>query len=150
MKVDRNIRSRNGSRPSLVTIINRTLRSINIIWVNTSGQLITYATILPGARTPMNTFTGHAWVFCDSVTGEPMHVDNEAVLWPPPVAAITAQGCTRHEILVHLPMRSLKDILLWSILEQIDHIDKLNQLELPASLQLDLNEMFAQRPSTAS
>lgn len=145
MKLDESIRSQHGTSLSLVTIANRTLRNVDIIWVDTVGNLITYKKLQPEAWTAVNTFSGHPWVFCDADSGEPMHVDNRPVLWPPPAAAAATHGWQRHRILVHLPMRSLRDIVLWSILAGIGTVDQIDRLQIPATLKLDLMEMFEER-----
>uniref|UniRef100_A0A914XQ81 von Hippel-Lindau disease tumour suppressor beta domain-containing protein n=1 Tax=Plectus sambesii TaxID=2011161 RepID=A0A914XQ81_9BILA len=56
--------------PVYLRLINRTPRSIDLIWINYQGQGVRYATLAPLGHFDVSTYEGHPWVFRDSVNGD--------------------------------------------------------------------------------
>src|SRR5436190_913688 len=56
---------RTGSDTSL-TFINRTSGEVEIFWLSTDGNRVSYGKLAPGAQREQHTFAGHAWVAVDA------------------------------------------------------------------------------------
>jgi dipeptidyl-peptidase 4 len=56
---------RTGSDTSL-TFINRTASEVEIFWLSTDGNRVSYGKLAPGAQREQHTFAGHAWVAVDA------------------------------------------------------------------------------------
>ena len=56
---------RTGSDTSL-TFINRTAGEVEIFWLSTDGNRVSYGKLAPGTQREQHTFAGHAWVAVDA------------------------------------------------------------------------------------
>jgi len=56
--------SENGEESS-ITFINHTDNTVNLIWIDTDGKRIPYATVDAGKRYEQNTYAGHVWLVTD-------------------------------------------------------------------------------------
>jgi dipeptidyl-peptidase-4 len=59
---------RDGERVTLV-FVNGTERALELLWVDSEGELRSYGTIPPGERTAQSTFAGHLWRCREDGTG---------------------------------------------------------------------------------
>lgn len=48
-----------------VTFVNRTTNTVELIWLSTEGQRMSYGKIPPGERHSQHTFAGHIWLAAD-------------------------------------------------------------------------------------
>ena len=67
---------------SFVRFVNRTERSIDVVWLNYEGIGVHYCTLKPGHCIDVNTFVGHPWIFRDSQTGDKLMVNSKEVYEP--------------------------------------------------------------------
>ena len=55
---------------SFIRFFNRTMKKVDVIWINYEGQCVKYRTLEVEEYVDVNTFVGHPWVFRDSITGK--------------------------------------------------------------------------------
>lgn len=146
MEVLPKLRSRDCNIRSFSMIINSTERIVDVYWIDYNSKYIRYITLPPSSEKPINTYTSHPWVFKDNKSGELMNVNNDFVYWPKPwyIQATNQTGNRRERVFIHLPLRSLKEILLWQIFSTLKSINDIESLEIPQSLVRDLSNIFFQ------
>lgn len=127
------IRSLQSSELARIAVRNRTQRKVEVLWINYESKLVRYKTLDPDALFCVTTFKTHPWIFREFDTGQIMHVNHRDILWPD---ASTLEKPI-HEVWVHFPVLSLKMIAVWKVIENIQRINDIDQLELPA-LVLDV------------
>ena len=54
---------------SLMTFVNDTSRTVDILWLNFAGDRVNYGTLEPGGSFGVSSFLTHPWVAVDHVTG---------------------------------------------------------------------------------
>lgn len=79
------LRSIISRQQSYVRFVNRTQRSVHVLWVNYVGKFQLYKTLAPGAQSDINTYVTHPWVFRDAETGAVLLVNSVEVFYPKPV-----------------------------------------------------------------
>ncbi|XP_050072130.1 protein Vhl [Anopheles maculipalpis] len=140
MELEQSLRSRNSEVRSFVMFRNTTERVVDVFWVNYASQPIHYTTLLPGGQCMVNTYVTHPWVFKDQ--DERMHVRHQPVFLPEPwYTSFTSAGrLNRKEVLIHFPVRTLKENCLYRILALLATKEEtaLWQLELPHVLVHEL------------
>ena len=121
----KNIRAGPSTMYSFIRFVNRTKRSIDVVWVNYEGIGVHYRSLKPGHSVDVNTFVGHPWIFCDSDTGDRLVVDNKEVFepvgwdpqdgWPPTRKKITITQPSKLQVIVHHNCFNYAQAILWSI-----------------------------------
>lgn len=96
------LRSRSSNIYSFVRFVNRTLRKVDIIWLNYEGSRVKYKTLAQDQFVDVNTFVGHPWIFRDADTGDRLLVKLCEVYQP--VGFASAEGC--------LPQRKVINITI--------------------------------------
>ncbi|XP_050729910.1 von Hippel-Lindau disease tumor suppressor-like isoform X2 [Eriocheir sinensis] len=79
------LRSIISRQQSYVRFVNRTQRSVHVLWVSYQGEHRLYKTLPPGAEYNVNTYVTHPWVFRDAETGATLLVNSEEVFFPKPI-----------------------------------------------------------------
>ncbi|KAL5011793.1 hypothetical protein ScPMuIL_010344 [Solemya velum] len=133
------LRSRSSNIYSFVRFVNRTLRKVDIIWLNYEGSRVKYKTLAQDQFVDVNTFVGHPWIFRDADTGDRLLVKLCEVYQP--VGFASAEGCLpqRKVINITIPVFTLKDRCL-QVVKQLVPRDQISQLDLPACLISDIRE----------
>jgi von Hippel-Lindau disease tumor supressor len=67
---------------SFVRFINKTLRRVDIVWLNYEGARVKYKTIQPEQFVDVNTFVGHPWIFRDADSGDRLVVHLHEIFQP--------------------------------------------------------------------
>lgn len=98
----------------------------------------------------INTFVTHPWIFVCSETGERLHVNNKDVYMPEPWFKFINNAengvveVGRQDVIIHYPLRSLRDICLWDLVFLVETKDEIYDLEIPNSLKVELSKYFRQ------
>lgn len=137
---DFTLRSKESIEPARLLIINKTKRSIEILWISYVAKLVPYKTLKPETAFKINTFKTHPWVFRDRLTGILMHTNHKEVLWPEK----STEQCPIQKVYIHFPLFSLKMISLWTVVPRIKGINEIDHLEIPSTLRRDLDRIFRQ------
>lgn len=104
-----------------VLFANTTYRTLDLYWVCERERENMYLTLKPFEEVRVNTFTTHSWLFRDYYTGERMHVRSQRIFQPIRVRVPKSQQSpdqlvdVRSEVLIHFPMRSLRENCLWLV-----------------------------------
>ncbi len=68
---------------SFVRFVNRTIRQVDVVWLNYEGIGVHYRSLTPNQWVDVNTYVGHPWIFRDSETGDKLVVQLQEVFEPP-------------------------------------------------------------------
>ncbi len=68
---------------SFVRFVNRTIRQVDVVWLNYEGIGVHYRSLAPNHWVDVNTYVGHPWIFRDSETGDKLVVQLQEVFEPP-------------------------------------------------------------------
>ena len=55
-------RSNGGGRDTAITFVNRSKKTVRLVWLDHAGQQKAYGTVAPGASFRQHTFPGHVWL----------------------------------------------------------------------------------------
>ncbi|KAH8372678.1 hypothetical protein KR009_002626 [Drosophila setifemur] len=103
-----------------VLFVNTTNRTLDLYWMCDDRENM-YLSLKPFEEVRVNTFNTHSWFFRDFYTGERMHVRSRRIFHPvrirvPKNPQHPDQLCdVRSQVLIHFPMRSLRENCLWLI-----------------------------------
>ena len=59
---------------SYIRFVNKTDRTVDVVWLNYEGLGVRFRTVPPGQFVDVNTFAGHPWIFRDSHSGDKLVV----------------------------------------------------------------------------
>lgn len=128
------IRSLRSRQRSYVRFVNRTQRTVDVIWLDYNGVRQKYKTLIPGEAFKVNTFVTHPWIFRDAETTATLLVNSEEVFYPKPVLqegqALFGPASPYHVFAyISIPLFSLKDRaaqVVWSCLRNPEEAYKLD------------------------
>jgi len=120
---DRHLREQQQQQEEVevyVMFVNTTNRTVDLYWVREERETenIQY-TLKPFEEVRVNTYNTHTWFFRDYYTGERMHVRSKRLFYPvrirvPRDPQRPEELCdVRSQVLIHFPMRTLRDNCLW-------------------------------------
>lgn len=135
------VKSIESKEPVFLIIGNLTNRIINMYWVDYESKLVLYKTLKPRTGIILDTYKTHPWVFRDSNTNERMHVNHTDIFWPESSEPNQEQ---RSRVLIHFPVRTLKENALWKIVQLINDGKSIDRLEIPTLLLEDLKLLYCQ------
>jgi von Hippel-Lindau disease tumor supressor len=147
---DNDLKSEHSQQKSFVRFINKSNRTVDVIWINFEGRLVKYKTLQPGVFLDVNTFATHPWVFLDSETHRRLVVESKEVFLPEPWY-VQYSGLTREElptsvgrtpVYITFPLYTLRERSLQFVSENLSQPDDAFKLELPISLQRELAAMI--------
>ncbi|XP_013413378.1 von Hippel-Lindau disease tumor suppressor-like [Lingula anatina] len=122
---------------AFVRFINKTARHVDVIWLNYEGARVRYKTLSPEQWVDVNTFVGHPWIFRDSVSGDRLVVQHEAVYEPEGWNIEEGWPPTRRLVSITIPVYTLKERCIQLIRRYVKDED-ISSLEIPRSLQQDI------------
>ncbi|XP_065167055.1 protein Vhl [Atheta coriaria] len=150
------LRSRECLERSYVRFVNTTNRTIEIIWLNYTGQRIRYQLI--GARSYANidTFKTHPWIAQDVLTKDRMWLERQYVYQPqttrehlnnanPNIVYPIPPPEVRKVVAITLPMLTLRYHALLTIRNLFAQPEAVDNLELPRDLKEDLKKVIILR-----
>jgi von Hippel-Lindau disease tumor supressor len=146
---DFNVRSEHSLHKSFVRFINKSNRTVDVIWINFEGRLVKYNTLQPGVFLDMNTYATHPWIFLDSETQDRLVVESKEVFLPEPWY-VQYRHLRREElpptpertpVYITIPVYTLRERSLQIVRDNLLQPDDAFKLELPNSLQRDLAAM---------
>ncbi|XP_054736807.1 protein Vhl [Anastrepha obliqua] len=116
----------NPGQESFVLFRNRTKRTINLYW-SLRGNRNYHVTLGPGDSSKTNTFTNHAWIFCDKDTDEMMCVEQRKIFWPQTYRMRDPRNPSRiipcrKEINIHFTLRTLRENCIWQLVTKLHAI----------------------------
>jgi von Hippel-Lindau disease tumor supressor len=150
---DSDLRSEHCRDKSYVRFINKSNRTVDVIWINFEGRLVKYKTLQPGVFLDVNTFATHPWVFLDSETHKKLVVKSKEVFLPEPwyVQYLHLRReeipprLERTPVYITIPLYTLRERSLQIVSENLSQPDDAFKLELPISLQRELAAMLKKR-----
>jgi von Hippel-Lindau disease tumor supressor len=146
---DYDLRSEHSLHKSFIRFINKSNRTVDVIWLNFEGRPVKYKTLQPGVFFDVNTFATHPWVFLDSETHKRLVVESKEVFLPEPwyvqyshlrSEALPSQ-LGRTSVYITMPLYTLRERSLQFVSENLSQPDDAFKLELPISLQRELSAM---------
>ena len=99
--VENNVKSGPSRIESLLTFVNKTERTVDVIWLNHQGQPHRYKVLQPLQTVNVNTYVGHPWIFRDRFSGDALAVESKEVFFPKPSTSVAPQR--RRHIFITLP-----------------------------------------------
>ncbi|KAH8296993.1 hypothetical protein KR044_002665 [Drosophila immigrans] len=132
-----------------VLFVNTTNRTVDLYWVRERETENIQYTLKPYEEVRVNTYNTHTWFFRDYYTGERMHVRSKRVFCPvririPRDPQRPEELCdVRSQVLIHFPLRTLKDNCLWLIVKWLKRTcnaprEYINGYMIPATLKQHL------------
>ncbi|KAM8711448.1 hypothetical protein ACLKA7_000569 [Drosophila subpalustris] len=133
-----------------VMFVNTTQRTVDLFWVREREMENMQYTLKPFEEVRVNTYNTHTWFFRDYYTGERMHVRSQRVFRPvrirvprDPQRPLEDLRDVRSQVLIHFPLRSLKDNCLWLIVKWLKRTvneprQYINGYLIPATLKQHL------------
>lgn len=108
-----------------VLFVNKTNRIVDLYWRRPRETENMQYTLKPYEEVRVNTYNTHKWFFCDWRSGERMHVQFKEVFSPvrirvPRDPQRPEELCdVRIQVIIHFPLRTLKENCLWSIAKRL-------------------------------
>jgi len=142
-----------------IQFVNSTRKTVSIRWLDFDGAEVTYSNLQPGARYNVNSFLTHPWVFYDQQTSEKLSVllcrqrvskfeasrtikiyMQRRMIQFNHIRAISRGEAPLTVFIVqpYFPIRSLRHICMKTIRKHLQHVDKINSLEIPENLKSEL------------
>ncbi|EDW02336.1 protein Vhl [Drosophila grimshawi] len=109
-----------------VQFVNTTNHTVNLFWTSDINAEYIQYTLKPKHKVPVNTFNTHIWFFREYYTGEHMHVRRKRLFYPVRIRIPRNPQQpeelrdVRSEILIHLPLRTLKEMCLCWIAKRLN------------------------------
>lgn len=135
------VRSQKCSTRCYLRFTNLTERSINVVWVNFSGQYVSYKILHRGQFVDVNTFKTHPWIAIDNNTKDKMHLNKNFVYDPQtfrehftanfPQYRLREGVESRIIVAITLPMNSLKYTVLLYLKNYFKDTHPVDKLDLP-------------------
>lgn len=146
---DNSLKSRQSRITSPIQFVNRTGRSVTLIWINFRGEedhSIT-RTLANNSNVNVNTFVTHPWIAKDEVTKERMLLNFNDVFYPmePTIRRIgDAESrsnrrvlAVRKQVVITAPVLSLEDYCKKEIMKHVPD-QSIKKLPLPQRIILKL------------
>lgn len=76
------VKSGPSRKACYLRFINRTLRKVNVIWIDYNGFTRNYGTLDPTRHFDIHTYEGHPWICEDSVTMTRMLLNKSEIFYP--------------------------------------------------------------------
>ncbi|XP_069796010.1 von Hippel-Lindau disease tumor suppressor [Narcine bancroftii] len=133
------LRSHDSRQSSFVTFCNCTGRRVRPVWLNYSGQPVSYAELAAKTGRRVNTYMGHPWMFRDAASDDRLLVNGHEVFVSPP-GRVNETGQPQYIMInITIPVYTLKERCLQvvrSLVKQEDY----KSLEIAKSLHDDLED----------
>ena len=98
------LRSKKTLTRSFVRFLNRTVRHVDVVWLNFEGGHVKYRTLKPDEFVDINTYVDHPWIFRDNQSGDKLivtHLNTDVYM---PVGWMPEDGRpTRRLVLITIP-----------------------------------------------
>lgn len=143
------LRSKHSRHLSYVRFINKSNRTVDVIWIDFEGHRVKYKALQPGVFFDVNTFATHPWVFLDSETQDKLVVKCKEVFLPEPWF-VQYRHLRREDlpprpertpVHITIPLYTLRERSLQVVRDNLSQPDDAFRLELPNSLQRELAAM---------
>jgi len=152
---EQNIRSLQSNQKCYVRFINTTDRTIEIMWINFTGQYVRYRILEKSDYIDVNTYKTHPWIAKDFLTKDVLHIDKKFVYNPKstreyiqeryPERHIPENHEARLRAFISLPVYSLRYSCLLALRNRIYREEDVDQLCLPKNLSDDLKKVIIKR-----
>lgn len=146
------LRSLRSDEKCYIRLVNRTRRTVDIMWIDFGGQFVKFKLLERGQFVDINTYKTHPWFAVDSVTNDSMLLNKEFTYFPKtPMELLRARPINRHQIplrtLVNitLPLYSLLYRCLLEVRDRLRSEDDVESLEITKRLKEDLKKMIKER-----
>ncbi|KAK0182750.1 hypothetical protein PV327_000851 [Microctonus hyperodae] len=126
----------------LVTFINTTPYTAEILWINFEGQAVRYAVLDSHKACGINTYVTHPWIFMERETGDRFMVEGKDVYMPRAVCStqnmLMDSRSQRINVFITLPIYTLRDIAMRVIKRHLRYDKQAFTLDIPRALQYEL------------
>jgi von Hippel-Lindau disease tumor supressor len=95
---EQTLRSIRDDSFALVTFESKTLRNIDVFWMDYNGDRVKYTTIGPNVTFFIQTYETHPWIFRDEESGAVLLADGRDVFFPQPY-----DGREQPHVNIHIP-----------------------------------------------
>ncbi|XP_077979090.1 von Hippel-Lindau disease tumor suppressor-like isoform X2 [Glandiceps talaboti] len=133
------LKSKPSQDRALLRFINRSPRTIDVIWVNFRGGRVIYAEGLQSRQYyDVNSYECHPWIFRDHTSRDKLYAGMNEVHFPVPWAGEFPPR--RHVVFIDLPVYSLSERCIQVIRKFIKNAD-IDDLEIPKELKFRLRNV---------
>lgn len=138
---------------SYVRFHNSTQRTVNVIWLNFSGDPIKYSTLQPNHYVDINTYVNHLWIIQDEKTGDRLLANQQYVFYPESWDKLQRQilrgrcidRMARLIVYIQIPLYTLRDCAMMVVRNCMTSLDDVKQLELPNTISDELYSMIVRK-----
>ncbi|GFY59629.1 VHL domain-containing protein [Trichonephila inaurata madagascariensis] len=125
-------------------VINKTSRTVNIIWIDYHGREINYALLKPKDTQTIHTYEGHPWLCRDSVSNRRLLLNKNEIFvhQSAPLAGGVNVLVPVVEVVISIPMLSMLDISADLVTRCISFKKDIQSLELPTALKDHVTDCF--------
>lgn len=152
---DRDPRSLNSNLKCYVRFINMTNKSVELMWINFTGQYIRYRILEKSDYIDINTYKTHPWIAKDVLTKDILHIDGKFLFQPKTTREFIRERYPERHIPEHhearvrayitLPLYSLRYASLLTLRNYILKEEDVEELCLPKNLSDDLKKVVTKR-----
>lgn len=140
---------------SYVRFHNSTQRTVNVIWINFSGEPVKYSTLQPNQYVDINTYVNHLWIIQDERTGDRLLANQQYVFYPESWEKLQSRilrgryidRMARLIVNIQIPLYTLRDCAMLVVRNCISSSDDVKQLELPNTISSELYNMVVRKQS---
>ncbi|XP_060518546.1 von Hippel-Lindau disease tumor suppressor-like [Cylas formicarius] len=150
-----NARALRSNKRCYVRFINSTERTVELTWINFSGQYVRYRILNKGNSVDINTYKTHPWIAKDILTKDVLHVDKNFIYLPKttreymreryPGRSIPENHEARVRAHIMLPIYSLRYASLLCIRNHMLDPEDVDTLALPRNLSEELKRLIKKR-----
>ncbi|KAF2879686.1 hypothetical protein ILUMI_26492 [Ignelater luminosus] len=154
---ENNLQSLRSQKQIPIRLRNLTNRSVDVIWINYTGEYVKYSRLDHDNFVDINTFETHPWIAIDADTKNRLLIDKKFVFLPKPwtefvrdrfpnlpLEAMPAIN-PRLPITITTPLLSLRYKTLLELRSYIKSINDVDLLGLPKELAHDLKLLIKER-----
>ncbi|GIY25360.1 hypothetical protein CEXT_153551 [Caerostris extrusa] len=137
-------RSSPSRRECRLGFINRTLRTVNIHWVNYSGEEINYGSLEPGHRKIVHSFEGHPWVCRDVFTKRKYFLNGNEVIIPRSKPEDLAKDNHSLSLIVNISFHviSMAEMCADLIAQHLSSLEDIQTLQIPTITKNLITESY--------
>ncbi|KAJ2938918.1 hypothetical protein O0L34_g17728 [Tuta absoluta] len=132
------VRSSESEKRVYLRFTNKTSRPINVWWRDFSGTKHHYLCLDPGSFSDINSYVTHPWQFTDPATNESFVINNQLIYRAAPNLG---EMMYRTNWNITVRVRTLKFSAMLAIAECLSSPQAARQLQLPKSLETEVEKM---------
>lgn len=147
------MRSLHSQEKCYIRFKNKSGRTVDIVWINFTGQYVKYNMLRPDQFLDIITFKTHPWVALDSVSKDPMLIHRQFRFLPetvaqhiiPPMQPRVINRRAIAVVFITLPLYSLRYKCLLDIRDMLHEEKDVDTLEITSGLKNELKELIRRK-----